>query len=53
MSPPSPKLSAKGKEIVICFPDSCDTPFYGATKVAGKDPSILARPAVPLRDAGN
>src|SRR3954464_14772106 len=37
----------------VAFPDSCDTPLYGVTKVAGKDASILARPAVPVRDTRN
>jgi hypothetical protein len=37
----------------VAFPDSCDTPLYGVTKVAGKIPSILARPGVPVRDAWN
>src|SRR5438874_11652531 len=39
--------------LTVAFPDSCDTPLYGVTEAAGEDPSILARPAVNLRNAGN
>ena len=39
--------------VLLRFRIHATHPFHGATNVAGKDPSILARPAVLVCDAGN
>jgi hypothetical protein len=39
--------------VLLRFRIHATHPFQVTTKAAGKDPDILARAAVPVRDAGN